>query len=132
VHDVSYEFDADPVAVRGVRRFTSASLMGWDLDALLDDTLLVVSELVTNVAEHAHTPGRLVLTPLDGGVRVAVEDAASAPPVVRAVDATSLGGRGLLLVGEVSARWGWEPRGRGKVVWAELVAAPSVAHAGRV
>lgn len=61
------------------------------------------------------------LTRLDGGVRLAVGDHCPNPPIPREAAPTDEDGRGLLLVSLLAATWGWEPRKRGKNVWADLL-----------
>jgi hypothetical protein len=40
--------------------------------------------------------------------------------LVRALDVSAEGGRGLHLVAAVSRRWGWTPTASGKRVWARV------------
>jgi anti-sigma regulatory factor (Ser/Thr protein kinase) len=101
----------------------------WGLAALTGDTQLVVSELVTNAVNAsrsvAHAAIGLWLASDRSRLSITVWDASPDPPerVEAAQDAVN--GRGLQLVEEVSAQWGWyvpggpdHVRGEGKVVWA--------------
>jgi len=82
--------------------------------------LLVVSELVTNAVVHARTACQVVATRRRRRIRVEVYDNDVNPPVVRAPrTGGDAGGFGLTMVGAVCDRWGWEPTGTGKRVWAE-------------
>ncbi len=61
------------------RRYVRRALLDWRLDELLDPVLLLTSELVTNVVQHAgpHEPERHVLLRLrkhDSKIRVDIED----------------------------------------------------------
>ncbi|MDH6127423.1 ATP-binding protein [Kitasatospora sp. GP82] len=92
---------------------------------------LVVCELVTNAVQHARTsPGRLILVRFEllcDVLRIEVHDASSKlPTVCPPSGADQEAGRGLWLVEQLSARWGCGPRegGIGKLVWAEVAAAP--------
>lgn len=93
--------------------------------ALVEDALLVLSELVTNALSHARptrTDDIAVEVRLVGDrLHVAVTDGGSdsAPEVVPAPGVRP-SGRGLLLVDTVSDRWWWEPAGHGRTVRAEL------------
>jgi anti-sigma regulatory factor (Ser/Thr protein kinase) len=93
--------------------------------AATDAVLLVASELITNAVRHGSgevelrvvVDGKKVRLEVldDGHVRVKAPKRTPAP--------TSIGGRGLLLVRDVSKRWGsgFDPEGR-TMVWAELSA----------
>jgi anti-sigma regulatory factor (Ser/Thr protein kinase) len=99
----------------------------------VDNARLVVSELISNAIQHTSS-GR------DGGV-VAVEvvgvdvalarievtdDGADTVPRPYMSDGMDCGGRGLLLVAQVSAAWGVRPLGgRQRAVWAEIPTALS-------
>jgi hypothetical protein len=116
------------------------------MDHLADDTETIVGELVAN-AVNASTDSdgkplyienqmlkiRLCLF-TDGTVlRVEVWDQADGIPVrPGGVGWEAETGRGLLLVGSLSAGWGWFPGHDGKCVWAEmLVSQPTGAHSPR-
>jgi len=84
---------------------------------------LLISELVTNALVHGRS-GAQVDAELTGGVlRVAVTDDSPVPlPEVDMAPRTSAeGGRGLLIVSLLAARWGFAPTANGgKAVWFEL------------
>ncbi|MEV5599348.1 ATP-binding protein [Streptomyces sp. NPDC052496] len=103
----------------------SELLVKWDLSTVVDEVLLVLSELVTNAVRHGRaTVEREIETRysrVPDGVRIEVRDGAREHPVIRVPSDT--GGWGLLLVGELSARWGVDERaGAGKSVWAVVTA----------
>jgi anti-sigma regulatory factor (Ser/Thr protein kinase) len=107
-------------------------LSEWRLYDLTDTVELVVSELVTNaVTASTDAKGRPryadgrglpiihVRLASDGAtVLVEVWDENTRAPVLLSSGADDESGRGLMLVDALSERWGWEPAGRGKVVWA--------------
>jgi anti-sigma regulatory factor (Ser/Thr protein kinase) len=107
------------------RQFTRSTLTSWQRSARSDsveDIVLVVSELVTNALLHGH--GTPVVRLLDGADQIRVEVCDDSPllPVSHRVTPTS--GLGLRVVEQLSSAWGASRRGRGKVVWCELPAAP--------
>ncbi|MFD5149054.1 ATP-binding protein [Streptomyces sp. NPDC058401] len=113
-------------SVRGAvgkgRDFTRRALRdwGWDGRESAEDALLVVSELVTNAALHAHGCEELVLTAGET-LRIEVLDGVTELPCPGAVRRPGVpGGHGLHLVRRLSDRWGCYPAGAGKVVWAEI------------
>ena len=87
-----------------------------------DSGALLTSEIVSNAVRHAAgvLAIRLDRCLADGVVRVTVEDPNTNHPVLRNAGAESMGGRGLMLVEALAARWGSGPTERGKVVWFEF------------
>lgn len=71
-----------------------------------EDIRLVVTELVTNAWEHGDPPIELETAVDVGTVRVSVSDRCVEGPEVRAFDARSIRGRGMLLVAALSDAWG--------------------------
>lgn len=117
-----------PLSARSVglaRAELSDLLIKWDLSTVVDEALLVLSEMVTNAVRHGRaTAEREIETRylrVPDGVRIEVRDWADERPVIRVPSDT--GGWGLRLVGELSARWGVDERaGAGKSVWAVVTA----------
>ncbi|MEU3862716.1 ATP-binding protein [Streptomyces sp. NPDC028722] len=112
------ESESVPLARRLVRH----TLADWRLPHLADAAELVVSELSANAVEHTrHGSFRVTLQRRpDSGVRVAVIDKSTAEPILRPWDDEAEGGRGLALVAALACRWGTDPLGWGKRVWADL------------
>ncbi|MEJ2853893.1 MULTISPECIES: ATP-binding protein [unclassified Saccharothrix] len=111
---------ASPVSALMARRFVRDTCARWHLRGVLDDALLVVTELVENAVDHARSAPHLRLELRDRTLAIAVRDDEPAPPRRREPD-TRPGGRGIALVEEVSRSWGHTPwPGGGKVVWAVL------------
>lgn len=91
--------------------------------------VLLVSELVTNSVLHSDSgrPGKTITITVIGvpeGVRVEVLDAggASAPFVQAGADDLAEHGRGLRLVSDLSARWGYRNDNAGLITWFEVEA----------
>lgn len=89
---------------------------------VVDDMMLVVSELVTNAVKHGAPPVELTVRSSTEGVTLEVYDAAAGEPTVRTLERLDApgGGRGLRLVSEVAADWGVHTGPVGKCVWATL------------
>lgn len=109
----------EPRSVARARELARDQLTDWGLQALVDTTELLVSELVTNALRHGHGEIRLRLL-LDRTLVCEVWDADLAQPRRRRARDTDEGGRGLQLVGLLSERWGSRRTPRGKTVWYEL------------
>jgi anti-sigma regulatory factor (Ser/Thr protein kinase) len=113
-------------SVAEARRRVRTRLREWGVtDGVRDDTEMVVSELFTNAVRHT-TSERITcgLSFTRGIVRVEVTDQGSflTEPQQCAPGVDEEGGRGLLLVGALTASWGVHSgeAGRGRTVWAEL------------
>jgi anti-sigma regulatory factor (Ser/Thr protein kinase) len=87
---------------------------------LLDDALLLVSEVVTNAVKHGREPVRLQVDCDGAGIVVAVEDGNPAMPRTRRMDRRRHSGRGLMLVQRLAADWGVRRTDGGKQVWFRL------------
>ena len=116
----TWDLPADPAIVPDTRRQVAKRLTGWGLDDVTFVTELVVSELVTNAIRHAKTPIQLRLI-RDQALICEVSDGSSTAPHLRHACAFDEGGRGLLLVSQLTQRWGCRQTPHGKVIWAEQV-----------
>jgi anti-sigma regulatory factor (Ser/Thr protein kinase) len=90
-----------------------------------DVAVLLASEMVTNSLRHgASGSGEAVTVTVvvgDDGVRVEVTGRkADGVPVLRRPDDEAEGSRGLQLVEELAARWGYERGGGQATTWFEL------------
>ena len=141
----------DPLPYEGVWRFTASAVdasvpqarhavrdllfrQGVPLsDELLQGLLLIVSELVTNVVRHAVLLSPTLAVEVAVGaewVRVSVEDNHPYRPTALVADHDETGGRGLLLVREVTREAGGvcdveHTASGGKVIWAALPLKPA-------
>ncbi|MEV0469635.1 ATP-binding protein [Streptomyces prunicolor] len=121
-HQKSLTLAADDSAPRMARSFTRDALGAWGLDDLLDDAVLIVSELTTNAERYGRSgeaPGRdrsagqgerneeitLTLMVQADVVTIEVEDNSPHAPVEQAADEDSISGRGLRLVSATADSW---------------------------
>ncbi|MEU5080446.1 MULTISPECIES: SpoIIE family protein phosphatase [Streptomyces] len=109
----------EPRSVGRAREYARDRLRSWDLEPLIDTTELLVSELVTNALRYGEGEIRLRLL-LDRTLVCEVWDSGLVQPRRRRARDTDEGGRGLQLVGLLSAAWGSRRTPRGKTVWFEL------------
>ncbi|MFF2845796.1 SpoIIE family protein phosphatase [Streptomyces sp. NPDC058001] len=123
----------NPQSPGAARRFVRTALTNWTepvvLDRLVDDAVLLVSELVTNAVVHAGTDVgllcRLEETPDDGtALVVEISDHHPARPIRGGLapggQETPEFGHGLQLVSGLAAAWGITYRPGTKTVWARL------------
>ena len=109
-------------SVSRVRHSVRQLLVRWRLpEDVIDDAVLVVTELLTNVVEHARTPFRVVAELRVRMLYLAVEDGAvgRAPAGLGCASPGYLSG--LRVVNAVALRWGWQQHQTGKTVWAEVL-----------
>jgi hypothetical protein len=113
--------DLPPVvaSVPLARHITLDVLRVWEAPHDLDDAALLVSELISNVVDHAVTEASLALElDLAGDwLRISVSDGSAIQPVVRELREDQPRGRGLQLVEAIAERWGAEDHLGGKRVW---------------
>ncbi|MFC9128869.1 SpoIIE family protein phosphatase [Streptomyces sp. NPDC057099] len=109
----------EPRSVGRAREYARAQLISWDMEPLVDTTELLVSELVTNALRYGEGEIRLRLL-LDRTLVCEVWDSGLVQPRRRRARDTDEGGRGLQLVGLLSAAWGSRRTPLGKTVWFEL------------
>ena len=111
------------------RDFTRTALHDWnwlparsdEQEAVAEDVLLLVSELVTNACLHADGPTELALHCTDALLRVEVSDHSTVTPVPRTPhEATRPGGHGLHIVTRLALNWGTVTRSTDKTVWLEV------------
>ncbi|SDN29474.1 SpoIIE family protein phosphatase [Actinacidiphila guanduensis] len=115
----SWTFPAEASAVRLARRRVRDTLVKWGLAPLIDVTVLLVSELVTNSLRYAHGPIGVRMV-RGGSLLVEVSDPLPDPPRERVAAEDDEGGRGLQLVARSAHRWGTRHGALGKTVWFEL------------
>jgi PAS domain S-box-containing protein len=109
---------ADPAVVADTRSWASRRLETWGLEGMGFVTELVVSELVTNAIRYGAPPIQLRLIK-DTALICEVSDASSTAPHMRRTRVFDEGGRGLLLVAQLTRRWGTRHSREGKTIWCE-------------
>lgn len=115
------EWPGEARSIRDVRGFVATSLVRHGLSVMVDDAVLVVSELTTNVVLHARTPFLVSLSRAEKHLLLEVTDASSAQPLLAWSDPLGTSGRGLAIVEVLSQAWGVDNATNGaKRVWASL------------
>lgn len=112
-----WDVPADPSSVARARALACEQLATWHLEDLGFVTELVVSELVTNAIRYGGSPIQLRLI-LDTALICEVSDSSSTAPHAPG-PRLRRGGRGLLLVAQLTQRWGSRHTRTGKTIWAE-------------
>ncbi|MGW7003103.1 SpoIIE family protein phosphatase [Streptomyces sp. NPDC054933] len=112
------EIPADPAAVADARAWSARRLASWGLQEAAFVTELVVSELVTNAIRYARPPIELRLI-RDRTLICEVSDSSNTAPHMRRARVFDEGGRGLLLVSQLTQRWGTRHTREGKTIWCE-------------
>ncbi|WP_406835136.1 SpoIIE family protein phosphatase [Streptomyces sp. AHU1] len=115
----TWDLPSDPAAVAGARHEVSRCLTNWGLDEVTFTTELVVSELVTNAIRYGSPPVQLRL--IRGSALICeVSDSSSTAPHMRRARLFDEGGRGLMMIAQLSDRWGTRHIPGGKAIWAEI------------
>nr|WP_286160506.1 SpoIIE family protein phosphatase [Streptomyces yunnanensis] len=113
-------------SVATARAFVRDTLQGWGYADVVDDAVVLTSELVTNAVVHAGTAADVLCLRTDGGIRISVADRYPEREIPlqntgqTVVHPDREGGRGLLLCGALAARWGVEYTAAQKHVWFHL------------
>jgi len=122
----AFTLPGTPESVPVARCRIRAALSSHQLGEYADEAEAITSELVTNAIQHACADGKetvgvtLVHIRNPETVTVIVTDPSPQAPVRREPSHGSEQGRGLLIVDELSARWGWGLADDGKAVYAIL------------
>ncbi|MEV7084066.1 SpoIIE family protein phosphatase [Streptomyces sp. NPDC093516] len=113
-------------SVASARSFVRDTLQGWGFADIVDDAVVLTSELVTNAVVHAGTSADVLCLRSDEGVRIEVADRYPEREVPLQGAAITMGnpdregGRGLQLCAALAGRWGVEYTPTHKTVWFQL------------
>ncbi|MEU4170275.1 SpoIIE family protein phosphatase [Streptomyces sp. NPDC026665] len=118
----------DPVgrSVATARSFVRDTLQGWGFADIVDDAVVLTSELVTNAVVHAGTSADVLCLRSDDGVRIEVADRYPEREIPLQAAAINMGspdregGRGLQLCAALARRWGVDYTPTHKRVWFQL------------
>lgn len=117
---------AQPTSAALIRRDIADDLIGADIASdVVDDVLLVASELVSNAVQHANAlPSGDLSVQWDrdaAGITVSVTDGGGAQqPHERSAGPRDARGRGLTIVSALADSWGIKHRPGMVTVWAHL------------
>ncbi|MGW2030165.1 MULTISPECIES: SpoIIE family protein phosphatase [Streptomyces] len=113
-------------SVATARSFVRDTLQGWGFADIVDDAVVLTSELVTNAVVHAGTHAEVLCLRTEDGVRVEVSDRYPEREVPLQSSAVAMsspdreGGRGLQLCAALATRWGVDYTPTHKNVWFQL------------
>ncbi|MEU6369275.1 SpoIIE family protein phosphatase [Streptomyces sp. NPDC046931] len=113
-------------SVATARSFVRDTLQGWGFADIVDDAVVLTSELVTNAVVHAGTAAEVLCLRSDDNVRIEVADRYPEREIPLQSSAVNMGspdregGRGLQLCAALANRWGVEYTSTHKQVWFRL------------
>lgn len=122
--EASLELPRDLSSVAAARNFVAEALKSRGLTMVVDDALIVVSELVTNAVTHAESGCVVRVGVSQSAVRISVVDSGRGTPDPKPFSGDQPHGRGLHIVGALTRAWGVTDVPGGKMVWAELSLTP--------
>jgi serine phosphatase RsbU (regulator of sigma subunit)/anti-sigma regulatory factor (Ser/Thr protein kinase) len=134
----------EPTAAAEARRFVREAMRSWGVpgpaaraSSVIDDTVLLTSELVTNAVVHAGTQVQVTCRMSETAVEVAVRDRHPARALSNAAEAAGdpaerTSGRGLLLPAALATAWGVTYSRSSKAVWFRIAFADAPAVDPRV
>ena len=117
----------DACRVGIMRRTAAARLRCCGLEAMTDDVMLIVSELLTNALLHSGTTEiSLTIAVEDGSLHIAVRDGRPGSAMAKAAEDEDESGRGLLLVEALVKESGgtWGTSDAGAQTWCSLALPP--------
>ncbi len=120
-HDVAWSLPAEAGSPSQARTLTRHTLTAWKLEPLLDETELLVSEVVTNAVQHGGGPIglRFLLDRASKRLRCEVTDTSPEQPQLGDSNDEDESGRGLMIVEALADQWGSTPTETGKTIWFE-------------
>jgi anti-sigma regulatory factor (Ser/Thr protein kinase) len=128
LHGYRVRLATGPAAAAEARSQVRAAICSWDVPVDPDVAVLLTSELVTNGIRHgAGGTVTLAITCSCDQLRVDVHDTSRFLPVLANAPADAETGRGMMLVGALSAEWGSYRTLAGKAVYFTLAFQPDLA-----
>jgi anti-sigma regulatory factor (Ser/Thr protein kinase) len=115
-HVADWDVEPDHAQVPRAREFAVDQVDAWGLEEASFVTELVVRELVTNAIRYGEPPIKLRLI-RDTSLICEVSDASNTAPHLRRARAFDEGGRGLLLVAQLTQGWGTRHTTNVKTIW---------------
>ncbi|MFC4590716.1 ATP-binding protein [Sphaerisporangium corydalis] len=118
--EACWELSGGPESIGDLRGILQETLGQWEVGDLVDDVVLVATELLTNAVLHARPPITLTLRLVGEVLAGAVGDHGGiwAPGEAWAALEDDEHGRGLQIVSAITDRWEVDPGpGLGKTVW---------------
>jgi signal transduction histidine kinase len=113
-------FEGSVSSVAGARSFVTHSFSDAP-PAVLEDALLIVSELAANAVAHARSAFTIRLAHAASSLRIEVRDHGGGVPTLRSPQPDETFGRGLSIVDKLARGWGFDPQpGGGKTVWVDI------------
>ncbi|MDW4902876.1 ATP-binding protein [Streptomyces californicus] len=113
----------EPESAAIARRLVRTALATWGLEDQIDTATVVMTELVSNAVDHGRFASIRVIVsrPTDTRLRLGVVDRSKVLPMMQTHSGPDeIRGRGLLIVDNLTDRWGTDLYRWGKQVWAEL------------
>lgn len=113
-------------SVATARSFVRDTLQGWGFADIIDDAVVLTSELVTNAVVHAGTHADVLCLRSAEGLRIEVSDRYPEREIPLQGSLATMGspdregGRGLQLCAAIAGRWGVEYTPTHKQVWFQL------------
>ncbi|WP_016908179.1 ATP-binding protein [Streptomyces xiaopingdaonensis] len=115
-----------PEVVRTTRWEVGKRLIDWGCEVVADDVVLILSELLANVLEHAGDQCELGLWRARSCLLVEVSDRSRLLPVLHDVSLGDVTGRGMQLVNALCHSWWTTPTPTGKTVGCVFRAEPAM------
>ncbi|WP_405889154.1 ATP-binding protein [Streptomyces sp. NBC_01136] len=127
-HVATWNLPPDPTIVAQARQNATNQLTTWHLDDAAYTTQLTVSELLTNATRYGQPPIQLRPIHQQTTLTTEVTDSSNTTPHMRRTHTYDEGGRGLLLIAQLTHRWGTRHTPTGKTVWTEQTLPPPTTH----
>jgi len=114
----AYELDGSVDELASLR----SSLESWaqPFPSLVDELLIVASELAANAITHGQAPAQVGVFGTGQSVRISVRQHLRSATTYPRMERSPRGRQGLRLVDRLSTSWGWGSTTSSLVVWAEI------------